>query len=97
MSGTDHEYLRDVQPDRLAALLFELGAQLHAERQRRMALEEVLVRRGLLERGQTEALAGDAGFLGEAQNALDASLRRLLRILEEAGDARGPLRDEALP
>ncbi|WP_372619364.1 hypothetical protein [Falsiroseomonas sp.] len=97
MSGADHQYLRDVEPDRLAGLIFELAAQLHAERQRRMALEEVLARRGLLDREQVEALAGDAGFLADAQAGLDASLRRLLRILEEAGDPRGPLRNEALP
>jgi hypothetical protein len=97
MISTEHRYLGEVEPDRLAALVFELAAQLHAERQRRMALEEVLVRRGLLERAQMEALAADAGFLGDAQSALDGNLRRLLRILEEAGDARGPLRAEALP
>lgn len=96
MSGIDHRYLYDADPDRLAALVFELAAQLHAERQRRMALEEVLVRRGLLDRAEVEALAGDGTFLGTAQAALDANLRRMLRILEEAGDARGPLRSEAL-
>jgi hypothetical protein len=96
MTGADHEYLRDAPPDRLASLLMEVAAQLHAERQRRMALEEVLVRRGVLARGEIEALAGDAAFLGAAQSALDANLRRLLRIMAEAGDARGPLRNEAL-
>jgi hypothetical protein len=96
MTGTDHEYLQGVTPDRLASLLMELAAQLHAERQRRMALEEVLVRRGVLSREEIEALAGDATFLGAAQGALDANLRRLLRIMAEAGDARGPLRNEAL-
>lgn len=96
MTGTDHEYLRDVPPDRLASLLMELAAQLHAERQRRMALEEVLVRRGAVTREEIESLAGDASFLASAQAALDANLRRLLRIMAEAGDARGPLRNEAL-
>jgi hypothetical protein len=97
MTGTDHEYLREVTPDRLASLLVELAAQLHAERQRRMAMEEVLVRRGVLTRDEIEGLAGDSAFLGAAQGALDANLRRLLRIMAEAGDARGPLRAEALP
>jgi len=96
MTGEDHRYLQDVSPDRLAALLFEVAAQLHAERQRRMALEEVLVHRGLLDRAEMEALAEDAGFLASAQAGLDRGLRRMLRILEEAGDARGPLRQEAL-
>lgn len=96
MTGTDHEYLRDVTPDRLAALLMELAAQLHAERQHRMALEEVLVRRGAVARDEIEAMAGDADFLGSARSALDANLRRLLRIMAESGDSRGPLRKEAL-
>ncbi|MGG5817428.1 hypothetical protein [Falsiroseomonas sp. HW251] len=96
MKGTDHEYLREVSPDRLASLLMELAAQLHAERQRRMALEDVLVRRGVIAREEIEALAGDAAFLESSQAALDANLRRLLRIMAEAGDARGPLRNEAL-
>jgi hypothetical protein len=96
MTGGDHEYLAGVSPDRLAALLMELAAQLHAERQRRMALEELLVRRGVVTREEIEGLAGDAAFLGSAQSALDANLRRLLRIMAEAGDARGPLRNEAL-
>jgi acetyl-CoA carboxylase beta subunit len=93
---SDHAYLAAASPDRLAALIFELAAQLHAERQRRMALEELLTRRGLLDRAEIEALARDAAFLGGAQAALDTNLRRLLRILEEAGDHRAPLRGEAL-
>jgi hypothetical protein len=50
----------------------------------------------VLARDEIEALADDAAFLGAAQSALDANLRRLLRIMAEAGDARGPLRNEAL-
>jgi hypothetical protein len=96
VSGTDHAYLAGASPDRLAGLIFELAAQLHAERQRRMALEEVLARCGLIDRAEMESLATDDTFLGGAQAALDANLRRLLRILEEAGDPRGPLRGEAL-
>jgi hypothetical protein len=95
MSG-DHLYLENVGSDRLAALLMEVAAQLHAERQQRMALQEVLVRRGLLTREEIEALSGDAAFLASARDALDANLRRLMRIMAEAGDNRGPLRAEAL-
>jgi hypothetical protein len=97
VSGKDHLYLEGVEPDRLAALLLELTAQLHVERQRRMALEEVLTRRGLLVREDVEALARDADFLAGSQDALDGALRRLIRIMAEAGDPRGPLRPEALP
>jgi hypothetical protein len=93
---TDHRYLDGVGPDRLAQLLMDLASQLHAERQRRIALEVVLERAGLLAPGAVEAMAGDAEARGRAQAVLDASLRRLLRIMAEQGGPRAPLRAEAL-
>lgn len=41
-------------------------------------------------------LAIDEAFLAEGRSALDDSLRRLLRIVTENGDPRGPLRAEAI-
>jgi hypothetical protein len=93
---SDHEYLRGVSPDQLAALVFELAGQLHVERTQRMALEEVLVRAGVIAAGATEALAEDSALLAATRDKLDASIRALLRILAETGDAKGPLRPEAL-
>jgi hypothetical protein len=93
---SDHEYLRGVSPDRLAALVFELASQLHVERTQRMALEEVLVRAGVIEAGATEKLAEDPALLTATRGKLDTSIRALLRIVTEAGDAQGPLRPEAL-
>lgn len=94
---SDHQYLRDVSPDRLAALVFELAAQLHVERTQRLALEAVLERAGVLAPGATQALADDSQLLATALEQLDASIRALLRIVTEAGDAKAPLRPEALP
>lgn len=84
----------DPQLDRLAALVFELASQLHVERQRRMALETVLVRTGAVDPAALAALADDPAFLASARAELDAALRRLLRPVTEDGDARGPLRAE---
>ncbi len=93
---SDHEYLQGVSPDRLAALVFELAAQLHVERTQRMALEAALVSAGVIEAGATEALTEDPALLAATREKLDASIRALLRIVTEAGDAKGPLRPEAL-
>jgi hypothetical protein len=93
---TDHLYLDGVGADRLAQLLMELASQLHAERQRRVALEILLERAGVLAPGALDAMAGDAEARGRAQASLDGALRRLLRIMAEQGGPRAPLRAEAL-
>ena len=89
-------FLEGADIDRLAALVFELSSQLHAERHRRMALERVLVAKGVVGEAEIAALADDQAFLGTAREAADRSLRKLLRILSEDGDRRAPLRKEAL-
>jgi multidrug efflux pump subunit AcrA (membrane-fusion protein) len=81
--------------DTLAQLVMDLGAQLHQERQARLALEEALIRAGVLAEGATAALAEDAALLARARAGLDASMARIMRIMVEAGDRFGPLRDEA--
>lgn len=91
----DHAYLGAVTPDQLGALIFELASQIHVERQRRMALERLLLRSGMLTPGALDALADDKEVTEEGRAALDAALRRMLRIVTEIGDARGPLRAEA--
>jgi hypothetical protein len=89
-------FLEGADLDRLAALVFELSSQLHAERHRRMALERALVAKGVVGEAEIAALADDQAFLGTAREAADRSLRKLLRILSEDGDRRAPLRKEAL-
>ena len=96
MPTRDHTYLSGASIDQVAAMVLELGSQLHVERQRRMALEALLVRQGAIEPTALASLAADEAFLAEARSALDDSLRRLLRIMTETGDPRGPLRAEAI-
>lgn len=85
-------FFRDPDVDKLAALVFELAAQLHIERQRRMALEAALIADGTVTREKVDALADDPDFLADARAALDASQARVFTILTERGDRRTPLR-----
>ena len=96
LPSRDHGYLGAATPDQLGALIFELASQIHVERQRRMALEKMLLRSGVLMPGALDALAEDEEVTEEGRAALDVALRRLLRIITETGDARGPLRTEAV-
>lgn len=92
---TDLTLLGDNQSDKLAGLVFELAAQLHIERTRRQALEEILIRNGILNPTAIEALATDADFQNGMRDQLDQAIRRLLTIASEAGDPAAPLREEA--
>ncbi len=87
-------FLAAADLDRLAALVFELSAQLHIERHQRMALEAALIAKGMLAPGDIAQLAEDEGFLTDARAAADQSLRKLMRILAEDGDRKAPLRPE---
>jgi hypothetical protein len=78
--------------DKLAGLVFELASQLHVERQQRMALEELLVRGGLVDRSQLAVLVSDASFGAVVGEELDRSQQRFLDVLIETDDARRPLR-----
>jgi hypothetical protein len=83
----------DPNADRLAGLVFELAAQVHVERQLRMALEATLVRNGVVSRIELDELAGDDAFLDDVRAALRNSQQRLLDVMLEQDDARRPLRD----
>lgn len=94
LPSRDHTYLDGVTPDQLGALVFELASQLHVERQRRIALEYALQRAGVIDSTALDAMAADPALLEAGGAALDGALRRLLRIVIETGDPRGPLRSE---
>lgn len=85
--------LPPMQPDvdRLTGLLFELAAQLHIERTQRLALEAALERAGVLAPGTAAGLAGDAGLLARSRTELEASMRKLMRVLGDDPDPRTPL------
>jgi hypothetical protein len=89
------EEFGELDSSRLAALIFELASQLHIERSRRLALEAVLVRRGVLAAAEIDALVEDAAWRRQASEAADLAVRKLLLVLSESDDARAPLRAEA--
>ncbi len=76
----DHSYLSNASIDQAAA----------------MARQTLLVRQGVITPTPIASMAIDETFLTESRSALDDSLRRLLRIMTENGDPRGPLRAEAI-
>ena len=95
-NSSDMKFFRDPDLDKTVGLVFELAAQLHVERQRRIALENLLEDKCLVTAAEMEALTDDSMFLETARNALDESLRKMMRILTERGNEMGPLRAEAL-
>ena len=80
--------------ERLAGLVFELASQLQVERSQRVALELALERAGVLKPDAVAALAGDDELRRRSGNELDQAMAKLLRVLTESADARGPLRGE---
>lgn len=80
--------------DQIAGLVFELAAQLHAERQRRLALEEALVRRALVTRRELHALTEDETFHDLVRAELARAQQALLDVLLESDDAHAPLRPQ---
>lgn len=79
-------------PERLAGLLFELASQLHIERTQRIALELALARAGVLDAPAIKGLAGDAELRLRSSAGLDQSMAKLMRVLTQHADERGPLR-----
>lgn len=80
--------------ERLAGLVFELASQLQVERSQRVALELALERAGVLKPDAVAAVAGDVELNRRSRAELDQSMAKLLRVLTESADARGPLRGE---
>lgn len=92
----DIKLFEDPAQDRLCGLLFEVAGALHVERQQRMALQEALLRKGVLTEADLQALVGDGDFRAQVQSELDQTMERLMRVITERGTPQAPLRDEAL-
>lgn len=78
----------------LAALIFEVASQLHAERSARLALQATLVAQGVLTDRDIERIGQDARFREQTREAANETVCRLLRTLMESSDERAPLRGE---
>jgi hypothetical protein len=82
----------DIQ--KLAAMVFELSSQLHAERLHRLALEAALVQAGVLAAGAPEKLANDPALREASRREAGESIAGLMRVLTEHQDERAPLRSK---
>ncbi len=65
----------------LGAMLLELASQLHVERTRRIALEVLLDRAGLLAKNAFVGLGDDPEFAARTQCELHASMQSLMAIM----------------
>jgi hypothetical protein len=86
----------NLDSERIVGLVFELASQLQVERAQRIALELALERAGVLKSDAVGAVAGDAELKARSTAELNQSMAKLLRVITEIGDARGPLRHEGL-
>lgn len=87
-------FLTEAQQDQLAGLVLELAGQLHAERARVLAVEQVLLDAGVTDRAALDRVAAEPSVRQRSAEELDRSLRGLLRVLIEDDDARTPLRPD---
>lgn len=92
--ATDITFFADPDVDRAVGLIMELAAQLHVERQRRIALEELLSHTGVLDPADLEALGEEDRSRERARTELERSMRQLMRVMTEDGGPEAPIRDE---
>jgi hypothetical protein len=74
LAGTDPVYLEDPVLDATVRMVVELAAQVWVERERRLALEALLVERGVMSAGALESFQPDA----EAQQRLKVERARFI-------------------
>lgn len=86
----------NLDSERIVGPIFELASQLQVERAQRIALELALERAGVLKSDAIGALAGDPELNARSSEELDRAMAKLLRVITELSDARGPLRHEGL-
>lgn len=91
---TEFTYFPDAQVDRVVGLLWQVAQELHVTRQRTLALEELLIERGVLDEGELDAFrpTSEAAARLEADGA--ALMDRLIRTISETDDHRSPMREQ---
>lgn len=93
---TDRRYFATPDVDRVVGLVMQLATDLHVAQARCRALEHLLVRAGVLDAGAVDAFEPDEAEAREIEEARDALLARLTRIMTEDGPSAHPLREERL-
>ncbi len=91
---SEFDYFKDRVDGKLFDLILQLGTDLHVATQRVHALEALLVRKGVLEKGELDALRPTAEEREVLEARRDALIGRMLRIITEDGPAEHPLRDQ---
>lgn len=93
---TEFGYFPEAGTDRLASLVWQLAQELSVARARTLALESLLVEKGVLADGELS----ESRPRVRGQQAIDADrdalLDRLVRVLTETDDHRVPLRGQFL-
>ncbi|KIR61486.1 MULTISPECIES: hypothetical protein [Micromonospora] len=92
--STEFDYFGDPRFGKLLDLVLQLSTELHVDRQRLRALEQLLVRRDVLGPGDLDGFTADADGQAVLDRERDLLLTRLMRILTEQGPAEHPLRDQ---
>lgn len=92
----DRSYFAHPELDRIVGLVMQLAADLHVAQSRCRALEQLLVRQGIVAAGAVDAFEPDEAEADDLEAARDALLARMLRIMTEDGPSAHPLRDETL-
>ncbi|MFS8204240.1 hypothetical protein ACLVWQ_36910 [Streptomyces sp. CWNU-52B] len=90
----EFDYFRDRNVGKLFDLLLQLSTELHVTTQRLHATEALLVRHGVLARGELDALQPTEDEQRVLDGRREAAIARLIRIITESGPAERPLRDQ---
>lgn len=92
--SSEFDYFGDPRFGKLFDLVLQLGSELHVTRQRLLAVEALLVRRGLLTADEVDGFQAGPDERQVFDRERDELLARLMRILTERGPAEHPLRDQ---
>lgn len=79
--------------DRVMGVILELAAQLNEERYRRIALEELLSRRGLFTESELESISEEEPIQLRARSSLQVAVHDILLPIISDGHPSRPLRN----
>lgn len=90
----EFRYLSSAETSKLFDLVLQLATDLHVATHRVRALEQLLVRQGILSQGELDTFTPSEAEAHVLDDARTAYLARLVRIITENGPAEHPLREQ---
>jgi hypothetical protein len=90
----EFRYLSSAETSKLFDLVLQLATDLHVATHRVRALEQLLVRQGVLSEGELDAFSPNEAESSVLDDARTAYMARLVRIITENGPAEHPLREQ---